>query len=121
SPITSIHVVTLLEEMPVQETADAVAELRALKLTVGKIIINATQPPLLADGKVSQAELRRGLAAAGLSADRATVSGLYAEARTHLVRRAIEESLRKELAALDRPLVELPFLPDGVDRAALDS
>src|SRR5438067_1768058 len=57
SPITAVHVVTLLEEMPVQETADAIAELQALKLTVGKIIINATQPPLLADGKVSQAEL----------------------------------------------------------------
>jgi anion-transporting ArsA/GET3 family ATPase len=119
SPITSVHVVTLLEEMPVQETADAVAELQALKLTVGKIIINATQPPLLAHGKLSQAELRRGLAAAGLPADRATVSGLYAEARTHLVRRGIEESLRKELATLGRPLVELPFLPDGVRRESL--
>jgi anion-transporting ArsA/GET3 family ATPase len=119
SPITSVHVVTLLEEMPVQETADAVAELQALKLTVGKIIINATQPPLLAHGKVSQAELRRGLAAAGLPADRATVSGLYTEARTHLIRRGIEESLRKELATLGRPLVELPFLPDGVRRESL--
>ncbi len=119
SPITSVHVVTLLEEMPVQETADAVADLRALALPVGKIIINATQPPLLADGKVSQAELRRGLAEAGLPTDRGTVAGLYAEARTHLVRRGIEESLRKELATLGRPLVELPFLPDGVRRESL--
>lgn len=121
SPITSVHVVTLLEEMPVQETADAVAELRALEMPVGKIIVNATQPPLLADGKVTQADLRRGLAAAGLPSDRATVTGLYAEARTHLIRRGVEESLRKELATLGRPLVELPILPDGVHRESLDT
>ena len=35
SPVTSVHVVTLLEEMPVQETADAVAELQRLDLPVG--------------------------------------------------------------------------------------
>jgi anion-transporting ArsA/GET3 family ATPase len=121
SPITSVHVVTLLEEMPVQETADAVAGLHALQLPVGKIIINAMQPPLLADGKVSQAELRRGLTAADLPTDRATVAGLYGEARAHLIRRGIEESLRKELATLGRPLVELPILPDGVTRESLYS
>src|SRR5262249_47482115 len=60
SPITSVHVVTLLEEMPVQETSDAIAELAALQIPVGKVIVNATQPPLLAGAKVSQAELRRG-------------------------------------------------------------
>ena len=31
SPITSVHVVTLLEEMPVQESLDAIAELTALQ------------------------------------------------------------------------------------------
>jgi anion-transporting ArsA/GET3 family ATPase len=115
SPITAVHVVTLLEEMPVQETADAVSDLAALELPVGRIIVNGTQPALLADGKVSQAELRRGLVAAGLPADRATVTGLYSEAKTHLIRRGLEESLRKELATLGRPLVELPILPDGVN------
>src|SRR5437899_6875226 len=47
SPMTSVHVVTLLEEMPVQETADAVADLTALEIAVGRIILNAVQPPLL--------------------------------------------------------------------------
>jgi anion-transporting ArsA/GET3 family ATPase len=121
SPITSVHVVTLLEEMPVQETADAVAELAALQMPIGKIIINGTQPPLLSDGKLTQAELRRGLTAAGLAADRGIVSGLHAEARAHLIRRGIEESLRKEVAALGRPLVELPLVPDGIGHAALCS
>src|SRR3954470_4480728 len=47
SPVTSVHVVTLLEEMPVQETVDAVAELQRLDLPVGTVIVNGTQPPLL--------------------------------------------------------------------------
>ncbi|BCB80391.1 ArsA-related P-loop ATPase [Phytohabitans flavus] len=121
SPMTSVHVVTLLEEMPVQETVDAIADLDGLGIPVGKVIVNGTRPPLLADAKVNQAELRRGLAAAGLPTDRATVAGLYDEAKAHLTRRELEESLRVELAELDRPIVELPTLTSGVDRAGLDT
>jgi anion-transporting ArsA/GET3 family ATPase len=120
SPMTAVHVVTLLEEMPVQETADSIAELTALDISVGKIIINAVQPPLLASGKVTQTELRRALVAAGLPADRDTVAGLHTEARAYLTRRGVEEALQTELAGLRRPTVELPHLPGGVDRAALD-
>ncbi|MGN9910676.1 ArsA-related P-loop ATPase [Phytohabitans sp. LJ34] len=121
SPMTSVHVVTLLEEMPVQETVDAIGELNSLGIPIGKVIVNATRPPLLTGTKVSQAELRRGLAAAGLPADRATVAGLYAEAKAHLTRRELEESLRVELAEVGQPTVELPLLPGGIDRAALDT
>lgn len=121
SPMTSVHVVTLLEEMPVQETVDAIGDLNGLGIPTGKIIVNATRPPLLTGAKVNQAELRRGLAAAGLPTDRATVSGLYAEAKAHLTRRELEESLRVELAELGQPMVELPLLPRGVDRAGLDA
>ena len=120
SPMTAVHVVTLLEEMPVQETADAFAELTALGITTGKLIVNAVQPPLLTSGRLTQAELRRGLAAAGLATDRETVAGLHTEARAYLTRRAVEDGLRADLLALDRPLVELPYLPGGVDRASLD-
>lgn len=121
SPMTAVHVVTLLEEMPVQETSDAVTELTALGIPVGNIIVNMARPPLLAGGKVTRAELRRGLAAAGLPEDRQLVTGLYTEAQAHLTRRGIEESLRAELLELGRPLIELPLLPDGVDRAGLDT
>ncbi len=47
SPQTAVHVVTLLEEMPVQETVDAVAELRAARLPIGDVIINQVREPLL--------------------------------------------------------------------------
>lgn len=121
SAITSVHVVTLLEEMPVQETIDAVGELRTLGVHLGKIILNATRPPLLATGaKITRAGLRRGLAAAELPADDRIVTGLYAEAQAYLTRREMEESLRADLAELGRPMVELPLLSDGVERAALD-
>jgi len=119
SPVTAVHVVTLLEQMPVQETTDAVAELRRLEIPVGTIIINATQPALLPDARVTQAEVKRGLVAAGLPADRAVVAGLVAEAKEHLARGEVEDALRAELAELGRPLVELPVLPRGVDLTAL--
>ncbi len=120
SPITAVHVVTLLEEMPVQESLDAIAELTALHIPVGRIIVNAARPPLLAAGKVTKAELKRGLAEAGLPTDPATVNGLAAEAKAHLTRRELEETLRAELTELGRPMIELPLLAGGVDRAALD-
>ena len=117
SPMTAVHVVTLLEEMPVQETADAIAELAELGISLGSIIINAARPPLLTDGRATSAELRRGLAAAGLPADRDTVAGLRAEAEAHLTRLAIEDGLRADLAGVGRPMVELPWLAEGAEWA----
>ncbi|MGK5679649.1 ArsA family ATPase [Actinoplanes sp. URMC 104] len=120
SPMTSVHVVTLLEEMPVQETLDAIAELTALHIPVGRIVLNATRPALVTGGKVTKAELKRGLAEAGLPTDPVTVNGLATEVKAHLTRQELEESLRTELAEAGRPLVELPLLPHGVDQAGLD-
>jgi anion-transporting ArsA/GET3 family ATPase len=118
SPMTAIHVVTLLEEMPVQETTDAVGELTALGLPIGWLIINGVQPALTTR-KISPNELRRGLVAANLPSDRTTVTALHTETMAYLARRELQESLRDELVQLGRPLIELPFIPDGIDRAAL--
>ena len=120
SPMTAVHVVTLLEEMPVQETVDAIDELTRLRIPVGHVIVNEAQEPLVAAGKVSQAELRRGLTAAGLPTDKTTVAGLYAEVKNHLTRQELEDSLRADLAELGRPVLELPLLSAGVDREGLD-
>jgi anion-transporting ArsA/GET3 family ATPase len=114
SPVTAVHVVTLLEEMPVQETTDAVSELQRLELPVGNIVVNATQPSLLRTGRLTREAVRRGLDAAGLSADREVVAALVEEARGHQARQAVEEELRHELLALGRPLVELPLLTEGI-------
>ena len=122
SPQTAVHLVTLLEEMPVQETADTIAELTRLGLPIGTIIVNAARPPLLVDLPATglRRELASGLAAAGLAADRATVAGLAAEARDGQARERLESRLRAELAGLGYPIVELPMLADGVDRSGLD-
>jgi anion-transporting ArsA/GET3 family ATPase len=120
SPMTAVHVVTLLEEMPVQETADALDELTRLGLPVGTVIINATREPRLVGARITQAEVRRGLAAAGLQVDRDTLAGLTTEARAYQTRVAAESSLRTDLAALGRRLIELPALIDGVTRDGLD-
>jgi len=125
SPMTAVHLVTLLEEMPVQETADTLAELRRLGMPLGRVIVNAARVPLLAPDGVqaapNRAELSAALAAAGLSHDRATVAGLQEEVSEYLLREELEASLRAELAGLGRPIVELPLLPDGPDRAGLET
>ena len=42
-----VHVVTLLEEMPVQETVDAVAELSAAGFGLGAVVVNQVREPLV--------------------------------------------------------------------------
>jgi hypothetical protein len=120
-----VHVVTLLEEMPVQETADAVQELRAGGLPVGAVIVNMTRPPLLpqpalaaaAGGTVDLGELRGGLAAAGLDVD--LVPALAIEAVEHAERWALEDRNRSTVDALGLPTYELPLLPENVDLGGL--
>ena len=43
---TAVHLVTVLEEMPVQETADGIAQLRATRTCpVGGVVVNHGAPP----------------------------------------------------------------------------
>src|SRR3954465_2422289 len=44
---TAVHLVTVLEEMPVQETADGISDLHRVGLPLGGIVINMVRPPLL--------------------------------------------------------------------------
>jgi len=120
SPMTSVHVVTLLEEMPVQESSDAMAELTGLGIPIGRVIVNGTRPPALAGAKITGAEVRRALTAVGLPADRETVAGLVVEGRAHQTRLEVESELRTTLDGLGRPIIELPALAGGVTRDGLD-
>lgn len=119
SPMAAVHVVTTLEEMPVQETLDAVTELRRLRFTLGTVIVNMTRPELLGDAKVTRESLTRGLTAAGLPTDAGTVTGLLQEVAEHQTQLTQETRLRDEVRAADRPVLELPFLSDGVDLSGL--
>ena len=127
SPQTAVHLVTLLEEMPVQETVDAVRELAAVDLPVGAVIVNAVRAPLLAPADLLAAEhgsldteaLAAGLKRAGVDATEPLVAALAAEAADHAARVALEERGRDVLAGLDRPTYELPQLADDVDLGGL--
>jgi anion-transporting ArsA/GET3 family ATPase len=120
SPMTCVHVVTLLEEMPVQESTDAMEELTALGIPIGRVIVNGTRPPALAGAKITGTEVRRALQAAGLPSDRETVAGLVAEGKAHQTRLDVETQLRDALDALGRPIIEVPALAGGVTRDGLD-
>jgi len=124
---TAVHLVTVLEEMPVQETLDGVAELGAVDLPVGAVIVNMTRAPLLepadlteaAEDRLDRAELEQGLKSAGVEPSEALLSALVSEAGEHARRVALERRERAELAELGRPTYELPMLADAIDLGCL--
>ncbi|WP_371102108.1 ArsA family ATPase [Streptomyces sp. PU_AKi4] len=131
SPETAVHLVTLLEEMPVQETADGIAELRAARLPVGRVVVNMVRPELLdRDGlelvtAVPRSSIARSLSSAGLGGARRgghaerLVDPLLAQAEEYAERYTLETEQRAVLADLDVPLHELPLLAEGMDLAGL--
>jgi anion-transporting ArsA/GET3 family ATPase len=127
SPRTAVHLTTVLEDMPVQETADAVAELHRDELPVGAVIVNLVRGNELDDsareqalsGKLPLGQIEKDLDRVGVEATPQVVEGLLAEARQHAERRALEDQQRERIAALAVPTYELPRLPDGVDLGGL--
>jgi anion-transporting ArsA/GET3 family ATPase len=130
SPQTVVHFVTTLEEMPVQETLDGLAELDQLTggaIRPGGIIINMARPAMLdgadlaaaASGSLDGAELAIGLKAAGISDNHGLAADLMTELREHAQQVALQNRERDELLTSGRPLYELPMIPDGIDLAGL--
>jgi anion-transporting ArsA/GET3 family ATPase len=114
---TAVHIVTLLEEMPVQETLDAATELRAAGYRIGQVIVNRARPELVGASTPNAATLAEGLAAAGLSADLAP--GLAAEMADYGIRQQVQARATAELGTLDAPLRRLPELAPPVDLGSL--
>lgn len=127
SPQTAVHLVTILEEMPVQETIDGVAELTAANIPVGAVVVNMAREPLLSEADLTKAreasldlaELASGLKSAGIEADSDLPGLLAAEVADHANRVALETRERADLAELDRPLYELPLLPEAIELGGL--
>jgi anion-transporting ArsA/GET3 family ATPase len=125
SPQTAVHLVTLLEDMPVQETADAIAELTKADLPVGSVIVNMATEPILppedlervTEGRLTGEDLRATLPAAHLPAGLA--DALAVEAVDHARRWAAQNELRDEVEAMERPIAELPLLPGPMDLGCL--
>jgi anion-transporting ArsA/GET3 family ATPase len=127
SPRTAIHLVTVLEEMPVQETGDGIQELSSGGLPVGGVVVNMVRPQdldaderrQLLEHTVDQGALVTSLDKVGVPAEDALVEALIEEGRHHAERRRLEESQRALVAAMGVPSFELPRLPGGIDLAGL--
>ncbi|GAA2638136.1 ArsA family ATPase [Streptomyces vastus] len=128
---TAVHLVALLEEMPVQETVDGISELRAAKLPVGRIIVNMVRPTILDEADLEltreapRAAIAKSLSAAGLGGARRggvaerLVEPLLTQADEYAERYALEREQRAALQELGLPLHELPLLAEGLDLAGL--
>lgn len=130
SPRTAVHLVTLLEEMPVQETLDGIEELRESRLPVGAVIVNMERGPRLPpdglaaalNGTLDAAEVKAGVEAARLprklNANTVTKT-LMVEAAQHAERVELEQTERRRLDTTDQPIYELPEMNGGIDLGAL--
>jgi anion-transporting ArsA/GET3 family ATPase len=111
SPETAVHLVTLLEEMPVQENM------------VRPQVLDAADLELV--GSVSRPAVARSLSSAGLGGARRgghaerLVEPLLAQAEEYAERYTLETEQRAVLAELGVPLHELPLLAEGMDLAGL--
>ncbi len=124
---TAIHLVTVLEEMPVQETGDGIAELRGAGLPIGGVVVNMVRPQdldaeeraQLIEGTVDRGGLAASLEKVGIDASETLVAALVDEGRHHAERRRLEDTQRVLVEEMDVPSYELPLSPGGLDLACL--
>jgi anion-transporting ArsA/GET3 family ATPase len=124
---TAIHLVTLLEALPIQETIEAIHELEELELPIGSVIINRNIPAFLpvddlakaADGDIDADAVRAGLSRAGITMPDTDFAGLLTEAIEHASRIRARAQSGTELDRLHVPRLQLPTIADGVDLGSL--
>ncbi len=137
SPLTAVHFVTLLEEMPVQETLDGIGELREVGqggIQPGGIFVNMMRDAELAGrkgpgkspGKATLGSKARdthalevALKAAGLGEDDALAADLAEELADEARTARSQRAQRRLLDQAGQPCYELPLVTDGIDLAAL--
>jgi len=128
SPRTAVHLVTLLEEMPIQETIDGIDELRAASLPVGGVIVNMTRPPLLTDEEMAMAtagslpvqQIEESLVEAGVTNEVSAIAQtLIREGLDHSRRVQLEERELERLSDLDLPVLQLPYLAGEIELSSL--
>ena len=124
---TAIHLVTLLEALPVQETLEAIEELAEMELPIGSVIVNRNIPTYLepvdlakaAEGDVDADSVQAGLEMAGIKLSDKDFAGLLTETIQHAIRIAARAETAQQLDALHVPRLELPAISDGVDLGSL--
>jgi anion-transporting ArsA/GET3 family ATPase len=122
-PQTAVHIVTLLEEMPVQETIDAAADLKSHGFQLGVVVVNRARPALItpdqlgADGQVDLDVLAAGLKKVGVAV--ANAPALAKEMCDYARRQAVQDENAARLNTLDLPRIELPDLNPPVELGEL--
>ena len=123
-PQTAVHVVTLLEEMPVQETLDAASELGNAGFRLGAVVVNRARPALLDAALVGgAADVDTKAIAAGLRKVNLPVAyapALAAEVADYAQRQRIQAENLERLDAVDAPRIELPDLNPPVELGELN-
>jgi len=124
SPQTAVHFVSILEEMPVQETLDGIAELRGIAgMQVGGVVINMARPAVLSREELKAPPdtemMASALAAAGLRNTDALATALSGELAEHTGQLEVQDRERTELEAAGQPIYTLPMIAEGIDLAAL--
>jgi anion-transporting ArsA/GET3 family ATPase len=119
---TAVHLVTLLQDMPVAETVEAIEHLRAANLPVGTIIVNAATHSPLPDDTLEPAALgdldREALATSigtAVKASAQVVEGLVGEAQLHAATVVAERECADTVYQQRMPVLTLPYLVDGAD------
>ena len=118
SATTVLHFVTLLEDMPVTETEEAVAALRPTQIRVGTVIENMVTPTPLDHEQLDGAA--RGsviLKVPGLAVKEN--AALAAEFAIEAARTLQERHRHDRLTALSVPLIQIDFDAGGIDEAAV--
>ncbi len=124
---TAIHLVTLLEALPIQETLEAIEELAEMELPIGSVIVNRTIPSYLgaadlakaAEGVIDADSVRSGLEMAGIKLGDNDFAGLLTETIEHATVIATRAEIATQLDTLKVPRLELPAISDGVDLGSL--
>ena len=94
---------------------------------MGGVVINMVRPRDLGpadleaarSGSLDREAVAADLSRAGIEVSHGLVDSLLEEARDHAARRALEDSQRAVVEALDVPSYELPRLPGGIDLGGL--
>jgi anion-transporting ArsA/GET3 family ATPase len=118
SPQTVVHLVTLLEDMPVTETEEAIHQLGPSGIRVGTVIANMVTPNPLSEAKLKAAA--KGTLPLAVPGFTDVMNKTLAEEFAVEAAQVLEQRRqRRVLTGFGLPLAEVAFDPAGIDESAL--
>ena len=118
SPRSVVHLVTLLEDMPVTETEEAIRQLDPSGIRVGTVIANMVTPDPLSAAKFKAAA--KGTLALQVPGFTDVMNKTLAEQFAVEAAQVLEQRRQRGiLAGFGVPMAEVTFDPAGIDESAL--